>query len=39
VAGKAFTYCVVASEKKIKEDDLKKVGAVKTVSLEEIFGY
>jgi predicted Zn-dependent peptidase len=39
VAGKAYTYCVVASEKKIKQDDLQKVGAVKTVSLEEIFGY
>jgi predicted Zn-dependent peptidase len=39
VAGKAYTYCVVASEKKIKQDDLKKVGEVKKLSLEEIFGY
>jgi len=39
VAGKAYTYCVVASEKKIKTEDLQKVGAVKTLSLEEIFGY
>lgn len=39
LAGKAFTYCVVASDKKIKLDDLKKVGEVKVLSLEEIFGY
>jgi hypothetical protein len=39
VAGKAYTYCVVASDKKIKTDDLKKVGAVKALSLDEIFGY
>ncbi|HEY6899859.1 MAG TPA: insulinase family protein, partial [Puia sp.] len=39
ISGKAYTYCVVASEKKIKQEDLKKVGDVKTLSLEEIFGY
>jgi len=39
VAGKAYTYCVVASDKKIKTDDLQKVGAVKVLSLDEIFGY
>jgi predicted Zn-dependent peptidase len=39
VAGKAYTYCVVASDKKIKVDDLKKEGEVKVLSLEEIFGY
>jgi len=39
LAGKAYTYCVMASEKKISEDDLKKVGAVKKLSLEEVFGY
>ncbi|HEY4060490.1 MAG TPA: insulinase family protein [Puia sp.] len=39
VSNKAFTYCVVASAKKIHTDDLKKVGDVKTLSLEEIFGY
>ena len=39
LAGKAYTYCVVASEKKVKVDDLKKVGDVKVLSLEEIFGY
>jgi len=39
VAGKAYTYCVVASDKKIKTDDLQKVGSVKVLSLDEIFGY
>jgi predicted Zn-dependent peptidase len=39
IAGKAFTYCVVGSDKKVSQDVLKKVGEVKTVSLEEIFGY
>lgn len=39
VAGKAYTYCVVASEKKVKTEDLQKVGAVKALSLDEIFGY
>ncbi|MBS1662846.1 MAG: insulinase family protein [Bacteroidetes bacterium] len=39
LSGKPYTYCVVASDKKIKQDDLKKVGDVKTLSLEEIFGY
>ncbi|HWB91764.1 MAG TPA: insulinase family protein [Puia sp.] len=39
LAGKAYTYCVVASDKRVKMDDLKKVGSVKVLSLEEIFGY
>ena len=39
IAGKAYTYAVVASESKIKMDDLKKLGEVKKLSLEEIFGY
>ncbi|HEY4108468.1 M16 family metallopeptidase [Puia sp.] len=39
VAGKAYTYCVVANDKKIKIDDLQKVGTVKVLSLNEIFGY
>jgi predicted Zn-dependent peptidase len=39
LANKAYTYCIVASEKKISADDLKKVGEVKKLSLEEIFGY
>ncbi|MFN4147257.1 MAG: M16 family metallopeptidase [Runella sp.] len=39
LSGKPYTYCVVASEKKINKDDLKKYGEVKQLSLEEIFGY
>lgn len=39
LANKAYTYCVVGSEKRVKMDDLKKVGNVKVLSLEEIFGY
>ena len=39
ISGKPYTYCVVASDKKIKLDDLKTIGEVKQVSLEELFGY
>jgi predicted Zn-dependent peptidase len=39
MAGKPFTYCVVASEKKIKPEELQKCGTVHKLSLEEIFGY
>jgi len=39
IAGKPFTYCVVASRKKIKPDLLSKYGKVKNLSLREIFGY
>lgn len=39
LAHKPYTYCIVASEKKISMDDLKKYGDVKKLSLEEIFGY
>ncbi len=39
IAGKAYTYCVVASQKRIKQEDLKKRGEVKVLTLEEIFGY
>jgi predicted Zn-dependent peptidase len=39
IAGKAYTYCVVASQKRIKSEDLKKRGDVKVLTLEEIFGY
>lgn len=38
-SGKPYTYALVASEKKIPMDDLKKIGEVKKVSLEELFGY
>jgi len=39
IAGKAYTYCVVASQKRIKPEDLKKRGELKTLTLQEIFGY
>lgn len=39
ISGKPYTYCVVASDKKIKLDDLKSIGEVKTLTLEELFGY
>lgn len=36
---KPYTYCVVASDKKVKMSDLEKIGEVKKLSLEQIFGY
>ena len=36
---KPYTYCIVASEKKLKEEDLKKIGTIKKLSLSELFGY
>lgn len=39
IANKPYTYCILASEKKVNADDLKKYGDVKVVTLEEIFGY
>jgi predicted Zn-dependent peptidase len=39
LAGKPYTYCVVASDKKVKLDDLRKYGDLKVLTLQEIFGY
>ncbi|MBW8686264.1 M16 family metallopeptidase [Chitinophaga rhizophila] len=39
IANKPYTYCIMASDKKVNPEDLKKFGDVKVVSLEEIFGY
>lgn len=39
VANKPYTYLIVASDKKVKMDDMKKFGAVTTLSLEQLFGY
>lgn len=39
LANKPFTYCIVGQEGKIKWDDMQKLGEVKKLSLEEIFGY
>ncbi|MET3535082.1 M16 family metallopeptidase [Chryseobacterium limigenitum] len=37
--GKNFTYCLVASQDKVNEADMKKLGEVKKLNLTEIFGY
>jgi predicted Zn-dependent peptidase len=39
LANKPYTYCVVASEKKVTDEALKKYGTVKKLTLQEIFGY
>lgn len=39
IANKPYTYCIVASEKNLSMDDMKKYGSVKQLTLEEIFGY
>ena len=38
-SGKPYTYAIVASEKRVSMDDMKKLGEVKKLSLEDIFGY
>jgi predicted Zn-dependent peptidase len=39
MASKPYTYCIVASEKKVNANDMEKIGAVKKLTLAEIFGY
>ena len=39
MAVKPFTYCIVASEKKLNADEVQKCGPVRKLSLTEIFGY
>ena len=39
IAGKPFTYAIVASKSRLTESDLKKYGELKVLTLEEIFGY
>jgi hypothetical protein len=39
MASKPYTYCIVASDKKLKEADVEKCGPVKKLTREEIFGY
>ncbi|HEX2683989.1 MAG TPA: insulinase family protein, partial [Ferruginibacter sp.] len=39
IANKFYTYCIVASDKKISDDDMKKFGELKKLGLDEIFGY
>ncbi|MEO6289841.1 MAG: insulinase family protein, partial [Ginsengibacter sp.] len=39
ISNKPYTYCILASEKKVKQGALAKYGEVQKLSLEEIFGY
>lgn len=39
VSGRPFSYCIVASDKHVSIESLKKYGALKVVSLEELFGF
>jgi predicted Zn-dependent peptidase len=39
IAHKPYTYLIVASDKKVKQEDMAKFGAVKTLTLEQLFGY
>ncbi len=39
VANKTYNYCIVASEKNVKMDDMQKFGTVTKLTLEQIFGY
>lgn len=36
---KTFTYCIVANQEKLTEEEMKKLGQFKKLTLEEIFGY
>lgn len=39
LANKPYTYCIVASEKNVTEEQLQNIGTLTKLSLEEIFGY
>lgn len=39
VANKPYNYCIVASDTKIKKEDLQKFGKLNTLTLAQIFGY
>ncbi|WP_316791818.1 M16 family metallopeptidase [Pedobacter frigoris] len=39
VANKPYNYCIVASEKNVKLEDMQKFGTVTKLTLENIFGY
>ncbi|MBS1946291.1 MAG: insulinase family protein [Bacteroidetes bacterium] len=39
VSNVPFTYCVIASDKKVQVDELKKYGDLKIISLKELFGF
>ncbi|MGF1922632.1 MAG: insulinase family protein [Bacteroidia bacterium] len=39
IANRPYTYLIVASDKKVKLEEMQKFGGVTTLTLEEIFGY
>lgn len=39
IAHKPYTYLVVASDKRVKKEDLQKFGTVTTLTLTQLFGY
>jgi len=39
IANKPYTYLIVASDKKVKLEDMQKFGAVTTLTLAQLFGY
>lgn len=39
IKNKPFTYCVVASDKRVSENDLKKYGDLTKLDLNQLFGY
>ncbi|MEE1945315.1 insulinase family protein [Pedobacter sp. KR3-3] len=39
IANKPYTYLIVASDKRVKLEDMQKFGAVTTLTLEQLFGY
>lgn len=39
IANKPYTYLIVASDKKVKMEDMQKFGTVTTLTLEQLFGY
>ncbi len=36
---KPYVYCIVANEDKVSEEEMKKLGSFKKLTLEQIFGY
>lgn len=39
VANKPYTYVIVASDKKVKMEDMQQFGTVTTLTLQQLFGY
>jgi predicted Zn-dependent peptidase len=39
IKNKPYTYCIVASEKRVSDEDLKKYGQLTKLDMKQIFGY